>query len=164
MPDDIVVYMTEDDLIDLVEYLLTLKTPSLTPDSWHIAGPFDNGPDDAGLDEGLSAGEGHRPEGDLRRQGRQGGVADGQGRTPAATSICRRSTAPHSANNRVVPVPRDRVAGRSGRDRSCSAPTTAASCGSTTSWSTQTDATRAAAPEQDAVKVKLKKGTNTHPA
>ena len=51
MPNDIVVYLSEDELTDVVEYLLTLKTPSLTPDSWLIAGPFENGPDRAGLDK-----------------------------------------------------------------------------------------------------------------
>jgi len=51
MPDNLLVYMTEDDLVDIVEYLFTLKTPSLTLDAWHIAGPFDNGVNDAGLDQ-----------------------------------------------------------------------------------------------------------------
>ncbi len=50
MPGDLVVYMTEDDLVDLVACLFELKTPALGIDSWHIAGPFDNGADDAGLD------------------------------------------------------------------------------------------------------------------
>jgi putative membrane-bound dehydrogenase-like protein len=50
MPDNIVAAMTEDDLIDLVAYLYTLKTASLTPEVWHVVGPFDNGPDDSGLD------------------------------------------------------------------------------------------------------------------
>src|SRR5207302_7176881 len=40
MPSDIVVYLSEQELSDVVEYLLTLKTPSLTPDSWLILGPF----------------------------------------------------------------------------------------------------------------------------
>jgi putative membrane-bound dehydrogenase-like protein len=42
MPEDLVVYLTEDDLVDLVAYLQELKTAALTPDVWHIAGPFDN--------------------------------------------------------------------------------------------------------------------------
>jgi hypothetical protein len=42
--------MSEDDLVDVVAYLFTLKTPSLAMDFWHIAGPFDNGQQDAGLD------------------------------------------------------------------------------------------------------------------
>src|SRR5262249_47759744 len=50
MPDNLLVYMTEDDLVDMVDYLFTLRTPSLTFDYWHIAGPFDNGEHDAGMD------------------------------------------------------------------------------------------------------------------
>jgi putative membrane-bound dehydrogenase-like protein len=50
MPEDLAVYMTEEDLIDLAEYLLTLQAPVLSLDYWHIAGPFDNGEGDAGLD------------------------------------------------------------------------------------------------------------------
>jgi putative membrane-bound dehydrogenase-like protein len=41
MPDNLVGALSEDDLVDLVGYLFTLKTPSLTPESWYIAGPFD---------------------------------------------------------------------------------------------------------------------------
>ncbi len=40
MPADLVAWMTEDDLVDLVEYLLTLKTGSLTPAKWKILGPM----------------------------------------------------------------------------------------------------------------------------
>jgi putative membrane-bound dehydrogenase-like protein len=50
MPEDIVKGFTEDELIDVVEYLFTLKTPSLTPEYWHIVGPFDNDAADKGLD------------------------------------------------------------------------------------------------------------------
>jgi putative membrane-bound dehydrogenase-like protein len=50
MPDNLLAYMTEDDLVDMVEYLFSLKTPALTPDYWHIAGPFDNGAGDAGME------------------------------------------------------------------------------------------------------------------
>lgn len=50
MPEDIVKGFSEDELIDVVEYLLQLKTASLTPDSWNIVGPFDNDEADRGLD------------------------------------------------------------------------------------------------------------------
>jgi putative membrane-bound dehydrogenase-like protein len=50
MPEDLLAYMSEDDLVDLVACLMELKTPALTVDAWHIAGPFDNGAADAGLD------------------------------------------------------------------------------------------------------------------
>jgi putative membrane-bound dehydrogenase-like protein len=50
MPNDIIGRMTTDDLVDMVEYLFALKEPALAFDYWHIAGPFANGPGDAGLD------------------------------------------------------------------------------------------------------------------
>jgi putative membrane-bound dehydrogenase-like protein len=40
MPEDIVAALTEDELADLVAYLETLKVAGLTPDSFHIVGPF----------------------------------------------------------------------------------------------------------------------------
>jgi putative heme-binding domain-containing protein len=50
MPENIVAALTEDELIDLVEYLATLNTASFTPDTWLLAGPFAaNGND--GLDK-----------------------------------------------------------------------------------------------------------------
>jgi putative membrane-bound dehydrogenase-like protein len=53
MPDDLLAYMTEDDLVDIVAYLFEQKTPALTMDWWHIVGPFDNGTDDAGFERVL---------------------------------------------------------------------------------------------------------------
>ena len=52
MPEGLVATLTEDELVDVVEYLSQLKTPSLTPESWQIAGPFQQKIDDnfAGLD------------------------------------------------------------------------------------------------------------------
>src|SRR5262249_20127389 len=47
MPDNLVAQLTPDELVDLVEYLATLRTPALTPEFWHILGPFDNGTADA---------------------------------------------------------------------------------------------------------------------
>jgi putative membrane-bound dehydrogenase-like protein len=40
MPEDVVAALTEDELIDLVAYLETLKVAALTPDSFRIVGPF----------------------------------------------------------------------------------------------------------------------------
>jgi len=42
MPEGLIATLNEDQLIDLVEYMMTLQTASLTPDYWHIAGPFPN--------------------------------------------------------------------------------------------------------------------------
>jgi len=51
MPSDLLAYMTEEDLVDMVDYLLTLKTPALALDSWHVAGPFRGEPGEAHLDQ-----------------------------------------------------------------------------------------------------------------
>jgi putative heme-binding domain-containing protein len=51
MPDNIATAFTEEELLDVVEYLLTLKTASLTPEYWLIAGPFPGGNNNAGLDK-----------------------------------------------------------------------------------------------------------------
>jgi putative membrane-bound dehydrogenase-like protein len=51
MPDDLLRFISEDELVDIVEYLFNLKTSALAMDFWHIAGPFDNGDNDAGLDK-----------------------------------------------------------------------------------------------------------------
>jgi putative membrane-bound dehydrogenase-like protein len=50
MPEDIVAALTEDELIDLVAYLETLKLAALTPDSFHIVGPFGAKDMEAALD------------------------------------------------------------------------------------------------------------------
>jgi putative heme-binding domain-containing protein len=50
MPENIIAALTEDELTDVVEYMLTLKTASLTPDFWNIVGPFANDQSDSGLD------------------------------------------------------------------------------------------------------------------
>ncbi|WP_439630689.1 PVC-type heme-binding CxxCH protein [Gemmata sp.] len=50
MPDDIVASLTEDELIDLVAYMETLKTASYTPDTFHVIGPFPSENMDAALD------------------------------------------------------------------------------------------------------------------
>jgi len=39
MPEALVATLTEDELVDVVEYLSKLQTPSLTPDNWQILGP-----------------------------------------------------------------------------------------------------------------------------
>ncbi len=53
MPDNLLVYMTEDDLVDIVAYLFEQKTPALGMDWWHIVGPFDNGDNDTGFERVL---------------------------------------------------------------------------------------------------------------
>jgi putative membrane-bound dehydrogenase-like protein len=58
MPDNLAAALTEDELIDLVEYLTTLQTAALTPDAWQIAGPFPGGANNAGLDVEHGPGQG----------------------------------------------------------------------------------------------------------
>jgi putative heme-binding domain-containing protein len=40
MPEDVVAALTEDELTDMVAYLETLKTAAVTPESFRIVGPF----------------------------------------------------------------------------------------------------------------------------
>jgi putative heme-binding domain-containing protein len=40
MPDNLVATLTEEELVDMVEYMMTLKTASLSPDYWYVMGPF----------------------------------------------------------------------------------------------------------------------------
>ncbi|MCZ2344444.1 MAG: c-type cytochrome [Bacteroidales bacterium] len=40
MPDNLVSALTEEEFLDVIAYLQTLQTPSLTPDSWYAVGPF----------------------------------------------------------------------------------------------------------------------------
>ncbi len=58
MPDNLAAALTEDELIDLVEYLTTLQTAALTPDAWQVAGPFSGGANNAGLDTEHGPGKG----------------------------------------------------------------------------------------------------------
>ncbi|MCE9566133.1 MAG: c-type cytochrome [Planctomycetes bacterium] len=50
MPEDIVASLNEDELIDLVAYLETLKTAAYTPDTFAIIGPFPGENMEAALD------------------------------------------------------------------------------------------------------------------
>ncbi|MBY0227931.1 MAG: c-type cytochrome [Gemmataceae bacterium] len=51
MPEELVAHLTPDELVDLVEYLGTLKIASFTVPAWRIIGPFDNGEGMEGLDK-----------------------------------------------------------------------------------------------------------------
>jgi len=158
MPNDIVVYMSEAELMDVVEYMLTLKTPSLTPDSWLIAGPFDNGPDRAGLDKPFGPEKGI----DLKAtyDGKTGKVGWRTIKAGAGNyfdlQAFHGSASPQSVSYlyRQIesPVEQEAVV-LLGTDDGCKL------------WLNDrlvftSRATRAAMPEQDAVKVKLKKGMN----
>ncbi len=51
MPADLIKGMTEQELIDVVEYLSTLQTASFSPEWWQIIGPFDSGSSDENFDK-----------------------------------------------------------------------------------------------------------------
>jgi putative membrane-bound dehydrogenase-like protein len=54
MPANLLAYMTEDDLVDIVEYLFGLRTPFLTVESWQIAGPFDDTVDEKDMEMAIA--------------------------------------------------------------------------------------------------------------
>jgi putative membrane-bound dehydrogenase-like protein len=158
MPNDIVVYLSEEELTDVVEYLLTLKTPSLTPDSWLIVGPFENGADRSGLEKVFPP----EKEIDLKAtyEGKKGKVSWRTIKAGAGNYFDLREfhgdASPQSVSYvyRQIESPIDQEATiRLGTDDGCKL------------WVNdqlvhKSNATRAALPEQDVVTVKLKKGRN----
>ncbi|QEL14118.1 PVC-type heme-binding CxxCH protein [Limnoglobus roseus] len=52
MPEGLAATLTEDELVDVVEYLTKLQTPSYTPDSWMVMGPFKSPDGNGGLTRG----------------------------------------------------------------------------------------------------------------
>lgn len=80
MPDNLVATFTEDELVDVVEYLMTLKTASLTPESWNIIGPFPNDASDTALDKDFGP-EAKGPDFGVKLKGRDGDVSWGIVRT-----------------------------------------------------------------------------------
>jgi putative membrane-bound dehydrogenase-like protein len=158
MPEDLVAFMTEDDLVDLVAYLGELKTPSLTIDAWHVAGPFDNGLADAGLDEVFPPERGVDLQASYR--GKFGPVRwrtvrpDGQGYVDLAAFFAPQSADIVSYLYQEVESPADQEATLLlGTDDGCKL------------WVNgellhTSRAHRPAAPAQDTVKLRLRKGAN----
>ncbi len=158
MPENIVSYMTEDELADVVEYLATLKTPVLGLDWWHVAGPFDNGVDDAGLDRVFPPEKGIDPK--ATYDGKSGKVTwrivkpDAQGYVDLRTFFAPESNEIVSYLYRDVESPADQDATVAlGTDDGAKL------------WVNDklvftTRAHLAAAPEHDSVKVHLHKGKN----
>jgi putative membrane-bound dehydrogenase-like protein len=159
MPEDLVVYMTEENLVDIVEYLTTLQTPALTVDSWHIIGPFDNGDADKGLDVAFAP-EKVGYDADGFYPGKSGKVV-WRKVTPDATGYVDLQAfyAPNSNNivsylYREVESPADQEATLLIGSDDCHKVWLNGALVHTNRVH------RAAVPEQDTVKVKLKKGTN----
>lgn len=158
MPEDLAAQVTEEELVDLVEYLFTLKTPALAVDSWHVVGPFDNGSGMEGLDKvfppeksiDLTAkydGKGGKTSWKTVRAG-PGGYVDLQAFfTPDSNGIVSYLTC-------EIESPADQ-----------DATVLLGSDDGAKLWVNDkllhtTKLTRAALPEQDTVKLKLKKGNN----
>lgn len=156
MPDNLVNNMTENDLIDLTEYLLSLKTPSLTPDYWHIIGPFKGGaidtPHAPELRKGIDLGVGY--------EGKSGKVdwktvkPDGKGYVDLATHYGTEATDTTSYLIRDVESPKDQDATiLLGNDDECIVRV------NNDAVFTNRDHL-AATPERHKIPVKLKKGSN----
>ena len=165
MPSDLVGYMSEHDLIDVVAYLETLKTPALTLEQWHILGPFDNGTDDAGLDkEYIPEPQAHRLQWvGLARQfdGKYGKITwltvkpNAESYVDLAAFFAPQSSQIVSYLYREIESPADQEATiLIGTDDGCKA------------WVNGEQVLshrrhEVATPERDSVKVKLKKGVNS---
>ena len=117
MPEDIVAALTEDELVDLVAYLRNAaRRAALTPDAFHVVGPFPA----EGMDEALDTDYGPEkaafdPKAKFTREGRSRSA----GRRSAPTAKGYFDLAALHGNGGeqlgVVHVRRDRVAGGSGR-------------------------------------------------
>jgi putative membrane-bound dehydrogenase-like protein len=159
MPENIVSFMTEDDLTDMVEYLFTLKTPALAVDYWRIAGPFDNGDNDAGLDQVFPPEKG--VDFNATYAGKKGKVTWRTVKPDATGYVDLQAFFAPDSNNivsyvyREIDSPADQEATiLLGTDDGCKL------------WLNDalvhtSRVHRAAMPEQDQVRVKLKKGKNT---
>jgi putative membrane-bound dehydrogenase-like protein len=159
MPADLLAYMTEDDLVDIVDYLYTLKTPALTLDYWHIAGPFENGKGDAGMERVF----GPEKKVDLRATypGKSGRVAWRTVRPDAKNYVDLRTFLGSESNNVVSYLYRE-VESPAGQEARIYLGTD--DCAKL--WLNgrlvyESRQHRAAAPEQDVLRGHLKKGRNT---
>lgn len=149
MPEDVIKAFSEDELIDVVEYLMTLQTPSLTPDLWHVAGPFPS-KGDADLD--VDFGPEKKPFGEVNWKTIRG---DSKGYFDLAAFHGKDAPNSVSYMTRVIESPADQeVTILLGTDDGCRL------------WVNGEkvfghERHEAAAPARDGVKVKLKKGNNT---
>jgi putative heme-binding domain-containing protein len=160
MPEDLLAYMTEDQVVDIVEYLFSLKTPALAFDGFHIVGPFDNGKNDSGLDEEFGPEKEKEPDLKATYPGKSGKVGwrtvkpDGQGYFDLQAFYAPNSDNIVSYLTRDIDSPADQEATvLLGADDGCKL------------WlngklvHTNRDHF-AAVPERETVKVQLKKGVN----
>ncbi len=155
MPEGLVATLTEDELVDVVEYMTKLLTPSLTPDSWMVIGPFASPNGNAGLDTAYG------PEKGFDANAKIDGKTWKQVRPEANGYMDLAKLHGTKANNtvsfayRAIESPEDVEATiLLGTDDGAILYVNGVKV-----WKDEN--TRAAAPEQNTVKLKLKKGTNT---
>lgn len=150
MPDNLLAFLSEDELIDLVDYLMTLKTPVLAPDVWHIAGPFPGTLDqEFGPDKGIDLQANYGPVKWRTVKPDAKGYVDLQAfHAPANTNIVSflyaEIESPADQDGRILLGTDD-----------------GAKLWVNGELLITTTAGRAAVPEQDSAPVKLKKGRNT---
>src|SRR5262249_13793298 len=158
MPDDLVKQISEDELVDVVEYLFSLKTPALPIETWNVIGPFDNG---SGM-EGLA--KAYPPEKgiDLKAtyDGKSGKVAWSTVKTgPGGYVDLQAHFSPNS--NGIVSYLTCEIESPAAQDATILVGTDdGAKLWVNDKLEFTVKKTRAAQPEQDSVKVKLKKGSN----
>ncbi len=155
MPEGLVATLTEDELVDVVEYLTKLQTPSLTPDSWMVVGPFASPGGNAGLDKtfgpekGFDAGARFDGKGWMRVRPAANGYIDlaalhgAKGNNSVSFAFV--SVDSPEAVEATILIGTDDGAVLRVNDREVFRST----------------ATRAAAPAQETMKVKLNKGANS---
>jgi putative heme-binding domain-containing protein len=158
MPEDLIGFMTEDELVDLVEYLFSLRTASLTFDRWNIVGPFDNGSGMEGLDKVFP------PEKkiDLKGvyEGKDGKVAWKTVRTGTGGYVDLAAHFAGKSANIVSYLTREFESPADQEATIVLGTDDGAKLWLNGKLVYTSKLTRAAAPEQDTVKVKLKKGAN----
>ncbi|MBX3398044.1 MAG: c-type cytochrome [Gemmataceae bacterium] len=155
MPEGLVATLTEDELVDVVEYMTKLQTPSLTPDSWMVIGPFASPNGNAGLDTQYG------PEKGFDASAKYDGKAWTQVRPGANGYVDLAALHGTKANNsvsfayRAIESPEEVEATiLLGTDDGAILYVNGVKV-------LKDENTRAAAPGQNTVKLKLKKGTNT---
>jgi putative heme-binding domain-containing protein len=148
MPEDVIKAFSEDELIDVVEYLMTLQTASFTPDSWLVAGPFPAKGDES-LDAKLEPET--KPLGEVKWKTVRG---DSKGYFDLAAFHGKNAVNSVSYMHRVIESPADQeVTILLGTDDGCRLFVNGEKVFGH-------ERHEAAAPARDAVKVKLKKGVN----
>ena len=160
MPEDIVAALTEDELIDLVTYLQTLQTAALTPDSVRIAGPFDSPQGNAGLD--VEHGPGKGAFDPAAKFPTKAGLTGWRPLRPDAKGYFDLAAFHGDAGTNSVSYAYVEVESPADQDAEVLLGSDDGSSLSVNGEVRHTEkVTRAAAPAQARVAVKLKKGTNT---